>query len=152
MDDSSLRNQMTVERLAEEMAIIAEIGRVVSSTLDINQVFEWVNTEVRKLIPYDRLLVNLKKNNGDEFIVVYASGVDNPARRLTDSYPSQGTATGIVMNTRTGILIQPTDAEEIKDLYPNLYETFKAGLRSTMSVPLISMNEVIGSMNSGLKN
>ncbi|MDP1992368.1 MAG: PAS domain S-box protein [Syntrophales bacterium] len=147
MDDSSLRNQETAERLAEEMAIIAEIGRVVSSTLDINQVFEWVDAEVRKLIPYDRLLVNLKKNDGNEFVVVYASGVDNPARRLTDSYPSQGTATGIVMNTRTGILIQPTDAEEIKDLYPNLYETFEAGLRSTMSVPLISMNEVIGSMN-----
>ena len=146
-EEEKRRNRETAARLAEEMAIIVEIGRMVSSTLDINQVFEWLDAEVRKLIPYDRLLVNLKKNNSNEFVVVYASGIDNPGRRLTDSYPSEGTATGVVMNTRTGILIQPKDAEEIKDLYPNLYETFKAGLRSTMSVPLISMNEVIGSMN-----
>ncbi len=141
------QNRKTAERLAEEMAIIAYIGRVVSSTLDINQVFERVATEVRKLIPYDRLLVNLKKTDDvSEFVVVYSSGIENPRRRLGDSYPCKGSSTGVVMSMRSGILIQPHDAEEIKDLYPNLYATFKTGLRSTMSIPLISMDEVIGSL------
>ncbi|MEI7672117.1 MAG: PAS domain S-box protein, partial [Deltaproteobacteria bacterium] len=133
------------ERLAVETAIIAEIGRVAGSTLDINQVFERVDAEARKLLPYDRLLVNLKKND-NEFIVAYASGVDNTGRKSGDVYQSNGTTTRIVMATRKGILVQPDTAEEIKDLYPNLYETFKPGLRSTMSVPLISMGEVIGSL------
>jgi signal transduction histidine kinase/CheY-like chemotaxis protein/HAMP domain-containing protein len=146
-EEEKHRNQERAERLAEEMAIIAEIGRVVGSTLDINQVYERVTTETRKLIPSDRLLVNLKKTPEGQFIAAYVSGIDNPGRRVGDLYPSQGSATGVVMHTRTGILIQPTDPEEIKDLYPNLYETFKTGLRSTMSVPLISMDEVIGSMN-----
>jgi PAS domain S-box-containing protein len=131
----------------QEIALLAEIGRVVGSTLDVHQVYERVATEARKLISYDRLLVNRKKNQEGEFFVAYITGVDNPRRRMGDLYPSKGSATGVVMNTRTGILIQPTDAEEIKDLYPNLYETFKTGLRSTMSVPLISMGEVIGSLN-----
>jgi PAS domain S-box-containing protein len=147
LEEEKTRNQLMTEQFAKQMEIIARIGRVVGSTLDINQVYERVAAEAAKLIPYDRLLVNLKKNNDNEFVVVYASGADNPRRRLADTYPSQGSATGIVMSTRTGILIQPDDAEEIKDLYPNLYETFKTGLRSTMSVPLISMDEVIGSMN-----
>jgi PAS domain S-box-containing protein len=133
------------KRAEQEMSMIAEIGRVVSSTLDINRVFERVDSEVRKLIPYDRLLVNLKKDD-NEFISAYACGVDNPGRRLGGSYPSKRTATGVVITTRKGLLIQPANAEEIKDLYPNLYETFKTGLRSTMSVPLISMDEVIGSL------
>ena len=146
-EEEKRRNQETAERLAEEMEVIAEVGRVVSSTLDINRVYELVATETRKLIPYDRLLVNLKKTQDGQFITAYVSGIDNPRRRVGDLYPSQGSATGVVMNTRAGMLIQPTDAEEIKDLYPNLYETFKTGLRSTMSVPLLYMDEVIGSMS-----
>ncbi|MHB9097794.1 MAG: PAS domain S-box protein, partial [Syntrophales bacterium] len=145
-EEEKSRNQERAERLAKEMAVIAEIGRVVGSTLDINQVFERVNAEVRKLIPYDRLLVNLKKTDENEFVVVYAAGVDNTGRRLGDSYQSKGTATRVVMVSRKGILIQPADAEEIKHLYPNLYATFKTGLRSTMSVPLISLDEVIGAI------
>ena len=133
--------------LAAEMAVIAEIGRVVGSTLNLDQVFERVAAETRKLIPYDRFLVNLKKTPDGQFIAAYVSGVDNPRRRKGDLYASQGTTTGIVMNTHVGILVQPEEAEEIKDLYPNLYETFKMGLRSVLSVPLISMDEVIGSMN-----
>jgi two-component system cell cycle sensor histidine kinase/response regulator CckA len=146
-EEEKRRSQETVERVAEEMALIAEIGRVVGSTLDLNQVFERVTTETRKLIPFDRFLVNLKKTPDGQFVAAYVSGIDNPERREGNLYPSQGSATGVVMNTRTGILIQPVEAEEIRDLYPNLYETFKTGLRSTMSVPLISMGEVIGSMN-----
>ncbi|MHB9098125.1 MAG: GAF domain-containing sensor histidine kinase [Syntrophales bacterium] len=143
---SSIEDITERKRAEQEMAIIAEIGRTVGSTLDINQVFERADTEVRKVIPCDRLLVNLKKTDDyEEFVVVYASGVDNPERRLADSYPSKGTSTRVVMTTRKGILIQPEDPEEIKNLYPNLYATIvNMGLPSAMSVPLISMDEVIG--------
>jgi PAS domain S-box-containing protein len=141
------QSRESMDRLAEEKAVIAEIGRVVGSTLDIDQVYERVATEVRKLIPYDRFLVNRKITPDGQFIAAYIYGIDNPRRRMGDLYPSQGSATGVVMNTRIGILIQPDAAEEIQNLYPNLYETFKMGMRSTMSVPLISMDEVIGSMN-----
>jgi PAS domain S-box-containing protein len=145
-EEEKRQNQEIAERLAEEMTVIAEIGRMVGATLDINQVFERVSSEVHKLIPYDRFVVNLRQTDDTEVVTVYASGVDNAGRRLGDLYQSRGTATGIVMSTRKGILIQPDDAEEIKDLYPNLYEGFNTGLRSTMSVPLISMDKVIGGL------
>jgi nitrate/nitrite-specific signal transduction histidine kinase len=81
----SIQKTITGRKRAEqEMAIIAEIGRVVGSNLDINQVFERVDTEARKLISYDRIQVNLKKDD-NEFVVVYVSGVDNPGRRSGDS-------------------------------------------------------------------
>ena len=146
-EEAGHQSRVTADRISEEIAIIAKIGRVVGSTLDLNQVFERVTTETHKLIPFDRCLVNLKKTPEGQFVAAYVSGIANPRRKEGDLYSSQGSATGVVMNTRAGLLIQPDDAEEIKDLYPNLYETFKTGLRSTMSVPLISMDEVIGSMN-----
>ena len=41
------------------MTSIAEIGKVVGSTLDIDEVYERFAAEARKLIPFDRLAVNL---------------------------------------------------------------------------------------------
>ena len=146
-EEEKRRNQERAERLAEEMAIIAEIGRAVGSTLDFKQVLERVDAEVRKLIPYDRLQVNLKKTDENDFVVVYASGVDDPARKLGDSYSSKGTMIAVAMATRTGILVQPADAEEIKHLYPHFSATFKRGAaHSALCVPLIAMDNVIGSL------
>ncbi|MFZ4441718.1 MAG: response regulator, partial [Syntrophales bacterium] len=141
-------HRMTLKLVQQvgEMAMIAKIGRVVGSTLDIHQIYEMVAVETRKLIPYDRFLVNRKETPDGQFTCAYVSGMENPRRKEGDLYSGQGAATGVVMNTRESVLIQPDDAEEIKDLYPNLYETFKTGLRSTMCVPLISMDEVIGTM------
>jgi PAS domain S-box-containing protein len=137
----------SLRRSEERFRLLAEIGRVLGSSLDLREVYERLAAEVGKVIPYDRLLINLRKNDAGEFTVAYISGEDNPRRRLGDTYPGAGSATGVVMQTRSGILIQPGEAEEIRGLYPNLYETFKAGLRSTLSVPLISNGEVIGSLN-----
>ncbi|MHB8769867.1 MAG: ABC transporter substrate binding protein [Syntrophales bacterium] len=130
----------------EENRVIAELGQVIGSTLNLTEVYERLTRELGRLIPYDRLLINLKENHADDFTVAYVAGADNPRRRLGDSYPAGGTATGVVMKTRRGILVQPTDPEEIRAAYPNLFQTFTMGLRSTMSVPLISLDEVIGSM------
>ena len=142
------REKETNRRLAAELAVIAEIGRVVSATLNLDQVFERVAAEILKLIPFDMFLVNLKKKpDGDQFIVAYVSGMDNPVRRVGTVYHGHGTTSGVVMNTRVGILVQPENTEEIRDLYPDLYETFKTGIRSALSVPLLSLDEVIGSMN-----
>ncbi len=42
-------------RLAEEHAVIAEVGRLIGSTLNIQEVFELVAAEVRRLISFDRI-------------------------------------------------------------------------------------------------
>ena len=58
-EEEQRRSRETAERLAQEMAVIAEIGRVIGSTLDIGEFYERFAAEARKLIPFDRLAVNL---------------------------------------------------------------------------------------------
>ncbi len=58
-EEEQRRDRETAERMAEEMTIIAEIGQVIGSTLDIDEVYERFAAEARKLIPFDRLAVNL---------------------------------------------------------------------------------------------
>jgi PAS domain-containing protein len=45
-------------RLAQENAIMAEIGRIISSTLNVEEVYESFANEAQKLIPFDRVSIN----------------------------------------------------------------------------------------------
>ena len=56
----SIQNALLLEttrNLAQENAIMAEIGRIISSTLNIEEVYERFAEKVRKLIPFDRITV-----------------------------------------------------------------------------------------------
>jgi len=135
----------TAERLAEETAVIAEIGRVIGSTLDIGAVYERVAAEARKLIPFDRIAVNLFNIHENTLTVAYVSGTDIPNRKQGDSPPLTGTLTEEVIRGQTSLIIQPESIDdEIVSRIPGISNTLQAGLLSLMGIPLISRDEVIG--------
>lgn len=141
------RNRETAERLAKEMAIVAEIGRLIGSTLDVAEVYGMVAAETGKLIPFDRLSVNLNNPRENTLNVVYASGLDVPGRRPGDSLPLKGSVSEVIIRKRTGMITRPADAEQTTGRFPVLVNDVEAGLRSMMSVPLISRDEVIGTLH-----
>ncbi len=53
------RNLKEATRLAQENVLIAEIGRVIGSTPNIDEVFLRFFKAVAKLVPTDRIVVNL---------------------------------------------------------------------------------------------
>jgi diguanylate cyclase (GGDEF)-like protein/PAS domain S-box-containing protein len=133
----------TAERLAEETVVIAEIGRLIGSTLEIEQVYERFAAEAGKLIPFDRIAVNLCDISENTLTVAYVSGADIPYRNMGDSSPLMGTLSAEVLRRRTGMIIQNANADEIVSLFPALSPNIRAGLLSFLSVPLISRNHVI---------
>ncbi len=147
MDEEQRRNPETIERLAKEMAIIAEIGRIIGSTLDIEKVYERFAAETQKLIPFDRLSVSL--NNPHEYTqsVTYVSGIDIPIRRQGDTFPLKGTINETIMQTRTSLIIPSANIEELADQLPGLISVTQAEIQSVMSVPLIYRDEVIGALH-----
>jgi PAS domain S-box-containing protein len=146
-EDVQRLNRESAERLAEETAIIAEIGRVIGSTLDISGVYERFAAEARKLIPFDWLAVNQFNIHENTLTVVYVSGMDIPSRKRGDSLPLAGTLTEEIVRTRTGLIIQSESPESIDAIIsriPGVSPAFQAGLHSLLGVPLISRDEVIG--------
>jgi diguanylate cyclase (GGDEF)-like protein/PAS domain S-box-containing protein len=133
----------TAERLAEETAVIAEIGRLIGSTLDIEEVYERFAAEAGKLIPFDRIAVNLCSISENTLTVAYVSGADIPYRNQGDSPPLMGTLSAEVLRRRTGMIIQNANTDEIVSRFPALSPNLRAGLLSFLSVPLISRNHVI---------
>lgn len=138
------RSREAAERLAEEMAVIAEIGRLIGSTLEIDAVYERFAAEARKLIPFDRLAINLRNHDENTIRVAYVSGVEILDRKPGDSTPLAGTLSDLVVRGRTSMIIQSESIDEVVGRIPALVPSFQMGMRSLMAVPLISQNEVIG--------
>ncbi len=146
-EEEERRSRELAEQLAGELTVIAEIGQIIGSTLNIDEVYERFAAEARKLIPFDRIVVTLNRSEDDARYIAYASGTDVPRTRQGNTLPMVGSANEVLARTRTGFILHPATAEEIAERYPTLASAFEVGLRSMMSVPLISRDEVIGGLH-----
>lgn len=139
-----IQAEKAVKRLSQENAIVAEIGRIISSSLNFEEVYELFTEEVKKLIPFDRIAINLINPKDHTTTIAYVIGAAVAGRQMGDVIPLAGTATEEVTRTRSSLLIQVEDPREITGRYPGLLTSFQFGFRSLMSVPLVSKDEVIG--------
>jgi methyl-accepting chemotaxis protein len=147
-EESLKRREEEAGQLAMENAILAEIGKTLSSSLKIEEVYERFAEEVRKLIPLDRIMVGLNNPDKGNVTVAYVSGSNVDGRRMGDTYPLRHSGNEMVMKTRRAFLIQPESVEELErsQLF-NLIPTFRGGLRSMMSAPLVWRDQVIGALH-----
>ena len=135
------------KRGEKEMAIISDIGRLIGSTLNIDDVYQRFAEETRKLIPFDRITVNLHEPHQETMKIAYVSGEEFPGRKRGDLFPMKGSVSETLVRTRAGIISNPKSVEEMSKQFPGSIATVQAGMRSVMGVPLFSRNEVIASLH-----
>jgi len=138
------RSEEEAQRLAQENAIMAEISRIISSTLEIEKVYELFAEEVRKVIPFDRIAINILYFERDAYVSAYIAGKDVTGHRPGDIIRLAGSLTEEVARTRSSMFIQKDDIDEMVGMFPGLLPNFQAGLRSLIAVPLISKDQGIG--------
>jgi two-component system cell cycle sensor histidine kinase/response regulator CckA len=143
-EEALQRSEEEARRLAQENATVAEIGRIISSTLDIEEVYEGFAEKAHKLIPFDRIMINLTDPKNNTINTAYITGVDVPDQRPGNITPLTGTATEEVVRIRSSLLIQRDNIDEVASRFPRLLPTFQAGFRSLIFVPMISKDQVIG--------
>jgi PAS domain S-box-containing protein len=134
-------------RAEQEIAILADIGRLIGSTLNIDEVYERFATETRKLIPFDRVAVNLHELKNSLVRIAYVSGEDVPGRKPGNSFPMKGSVSEGLIKTRNAMLIHSASIEDMQAQFPDHSGTIAAGMRSVMGVPLIYGDEVIASLH-----
>jgi PAS domain S-box-containing protein len=141
------RSEEASRRLAKENAIMAEIGRILSSTLNIEEVYEQFAKEVAKLVPFDRIAINLRNLENNTVTVAYVAGFDVPNRRPGNTSPFAGSIIEFLEKNRSTLFIQikeEKDIQKFSSLFPNLLSHFQSGVRSLISTPLIVKDTVIG--------
>jgi DNA repair exonuclease SbcCD ATPase subunit len=147
IEETLKKSEEAAKRLAEEKTIMAEIGRIISLSLDINEVYERFAEEVKKLISFDRVAINIVNIKEGMITDVYVTGLEVRERRMKTIIPLAGTVAEEIIRTRSGLLIQGEDPKEVVDRFPGISPSFQAGLLSMMAIPLISKDQVIGVMH-----
>ena len=134
------------ERLAKENETIANVGRIISSSLKIQEVYAAFAKEAKKLIPFDRVAVNLINHEEKTISTPYAAGIKIPGRNAGAILPLKNSINEKVIQTRSGLILQPANLHDLESQIPSLSVVYRAGFQSMMAVPLILGNKVIGTL------
>ena len=155
INDEVLRNGQSgnrdaiveARRVAAEYAIFAEIGRVISSSPDIEDVYEGFAAQVRNVIPFERLVINTVDLEAGTVVTLYQSGENirewSPGlvRSLANS------PTEWIVKNRCGLIFTPDSPQAVEEQFTNQFPVVRKGLKWLIAVPLISRNEVIGTLH-----
>ena len=130
------------QRLAAENETLGEIGRIVSSSLDINDVYAGFGEQLRSLIQFDRLSISLVNMDENTFTNAYTIGDKIPGRNPGEVIFLEGTVTNEAVRSRTSMVVQG-DPAEMERRYPNLIR-----YPSAVLAPLIYRGELFGVLNA----
>jgi GAF domain-containing protein len=127
-----------LERESDDREALAEIGRIISSSLAIEDVYERFAESVSDLIPWDRIVINVINADNKTYKNTYLSGMNVKSQIFDTVLPLAGTQSELVAKTKVCNLVQSENVEEMLSAFPRLTKGIKAGLRSFLCVPLIS--------------
>ncbi len=146
-EEALRESEEEAHRLSQESEIIAEIGRTISSTLNIDDVYEKFAGQVSGLIPLDGIGIARINDGASSVTNSYVSGLYAPDRQNGNTFPLSGTVAEMVMRTGAGMIVRMDDRNELEVADPSLLPAYDVGIRTRMVVPLYSRDQVIGSMD-----
>jgi|GEM_PF-2147179 len=142
IDRIHLYQQSKLEQ--EEIALVNKLTRIVSSNLNIEEVYEAFAKELSKSIPVDWASIVLIRGKKLHFYAL--SSKIKSAWKTGDVIPLEGTATAYIVDTKES-LIEPDLSQERK-FWTGEYH-LKQGISSTVYVPLLAKGEVFGALVIG---
>ena len=137
-------SEAEAKRLALQNAAIAEIGRIITASLDIEEVYAVFAEQTHRLIGFDRVVISLLGRDSDDFTNAYVIGVPVSNRDQGDLIELKGTFTDEVVRQQRAILFLPESLRETRTMFPGLIPQYHGGLRSFISVPLVYKDATIG--------
>ncbi|MBN1160396.1 MAG: diguanylate cyclase [Dehalococcoidales bacterium] len=138
MEKEYLREQ--VKEREEELSVINNSSVILSSSLDIQEIFGSFIEELKEVLDICWATIVLIEEN--EFICVALSSPEASAYQIGDRIPIEGTGTAWVVAQKKPFI--ETDLAEEKCFTTSKF-FYEHGLRSTAYLPLIAKGKIIGS-------
>jgi signal transduction histidine kinase len=115
--------------------------------MDLREICQTLSREIQKLVPYDRLAINLPQKSGNAF-AVYAEESRLPAPAIPAGFSiGEGTATGWLVRNREIVLCEDVLRD---DRFPLTHKRYReVGIRSYVIFPLMVKGKVVGALNLG---
>ena len=145
-EETLRESEKETQRRAQEAAVIAEIGHIISSTLDLDVVYERFAQEAKKLIEFDRIAIGIIDRKESRVSLPYVWGTAIAGRQSGDGFALPGSLSEEVLKRRSSLVMQMEDEKELAARFPPHLPFFQAGLRSTLLAPLIAQDTIIGNL------
>ena len=131
-----------MRKMAQEHELLGEIGRIISSSLDMDEVYAGFGDKLRTLVQFDRLAISLVNLDDNTFTNAYVLGESVPGRERGDVASLEGTVTNEAVVSRRARVVQG-DLKSLEERYPNLID-----YPSVVLAPMIYRGELFGVLNA----
>ena len=140
------RMQRDLLALNREREVEANIARIVSSPLEMSDVFDRFSEEFANIISFDRLSISGVDMENQVFIenFLYRSGERSYNIKPGDSY--HGSVAGAAVESGRCVVFNNGDSDWQQDLLETIGLFIEAGINSFMGVPLVSQDRIVGAL------
>ena len=141
-------SQQQISQERDRLRLLLDVNNAVCSTLSLQELLLTVSGWLKQFLTYDLASMVIQDEESGQ-LRVHALDAPAPGGVLAEGslLPLEGTPPGIAIATRKTVRRDRIDFEEFYS--PVMREAYKAGLRSGCSVPLISHDQVLGTINLG---
>jgi PAS domain S-box-containing protein len=142
-DQSELRRmESEVRSFSAQRSTLAEIGNIVNFSLDINDVYSSIAHEIGNLLPYDRFAITIPHEETGEYSKPYGEGTALPSGKKGERFTLPGSFTEYLLDHKESI----NHTESASGSFPFFEPARKAGLKTMLSVPVISKDRVVAAL------
>lgn len=143
--EDSMGQSIDLAKKMETITVMHEIDRHILSTLSRDEILDAVTANVQRVIPYDSLSIALFDQAQNGFVIAATAGeiVDGLARGAI--LPAAGSLFEQVLKTKRPIISADMMLEKKIRLIAAPF--IREGIRSVLSVPLVTGDSVVGTMN-----
>jgi formate hydrogenlyase transcriptional activator len=145
-DAQALQHQLERER--DRLRLLLDLNNNILSNLDLRETLRAISTHVRRVMQGDYTSVALREPGDKRTLRVYARRFSRPETGQDEEIviPIDGTISGKVVETGKALLL---DSKGFSQFAPRINPIVAAGLKSGCFLPLISHDNVLGTLNVG---
>ena len=136
-----------VRQRQEELSVISQLAAILTSSLDIREIYDNFVKELGKVVDVDLAMIALIE--GEELNLLALSTEGSAAWQTGDKLPLKGTASEWVATHKTPLL-EPNLTEESR--FWTVKHHLKQGIQSMVFLPLLVNDKAIGSLSLGSRH
>ena len=141
------RDELDLANIEVEFApLLAQLGRIMTSASDIDEVYERFTDAVTSVIPADRLSIVVVDSDAWQTKARYYAGIDVPLATLDVWRPLDGQVVETVVLSKRPQIVDERNVAAVLAKSPRLQDGIEAGLRTWMDVPVILEQTVVAVM------
>ena len=143
-DVEVIPNDLPVWPPVTEGEVIEQLSLIITSSLDLSQVYRSFTAQVKRLIDFDRAGINIIDEARSVARIAYLTQRGGLYLSQGDTFPLEGSASGYVAKTRS-TLVRGNLAEDSRFWTGQRF--YREGLRSSIMVPLVSKGKVLATFS-----